>query len=84
MMQLVADSQENPPSSAPGGAALALRAPDVDEAWVDLIHHDPLVTIDKELLRSALRFAFESGDAGGLLGKAVDDAPITPSRWNPE
>jgi len=71
----------------PAGSAppkLALRAPDVDEEWVDLIHHEPLVTIDKELLRSALRFAFESGDAGGLLEQAVDDAPITPSRWDPQ
>ncbi len=71
------DSEPEP--SAP----LALRAPKVDEAWVDLIHHDPLVTVDVEVLRSALRFAFESGDAGGLLGKAVDDAPVTPSRWDP-
>jgi len=83
MMQLVADAQENAPVPT-GGTALALRAPETDEEWVDLIHHDPLVTLDKELLRSALRFAFESGDAGGLLGKAVDDAPITPSGWDPE
>jgi len=74
-----ADGQGDEPSST-----LALRAPDVDERWVDLIHHDPLVTVDVEVLRSALRFAFESGDAGGLLSKAVDEAPITPSRWNPE
>ena len=60
-----------------------MRAPEVDERWVDLIHHDPLVTIDVEILRSALRFAFESGDAGGLLAKAVDEAPITPSGWDP-
>ncbi|MBX3275899.1 MAG: DNA mismatch repair protein [Sandaracinaceae bacterium] len=60
-----------------------MRPPAHDEEWVDLIHHDPLVTIDVELLRSALRFAFESGDAGGLLGRAVDEAPITPSRWDP-
>ncbi len=75
-------------SAEPGGLArpgppLALRAPAGDEEWVDLIHHEPLVTVDVELLRSALRFAFESGDAGGLLGRAVDEAPITPSRWDP-
>lgn len=63
---------------------LAIRAPALDEEWVDLIHHDPLVTVDVETLRSALRFAFESGDAGGVLGRAVDDAPITPSRWSPD
>ncbi len=75
-------------SAEPGGvgpgAPIALRAPEGDEEWVDLIHHDPLITVDVELLRSALRFAFESGDAGGLLGRAVDEAPITPSRWEPE
>ncbi|HHH29740.1 MAG TPA: hypothetical protein ENK57_15535, partial [Polyangiaceae bacterium] len=65
------------------GSSLAVRAPDRDERWVDLIHHDPIVSVDVEVLRSALRFAFESGDAGGLLGKAVDDAPVTPSRWDP-
>ncbi|MCA9607001.1 MAG: hypothetical protein KC619_15445, partial [Myxococcales bacterium] len=72
------------PAGSGGASSLALRAPEGDEEWVDLIHHDPLVTIDVELLRSALRFAFESGDAGGLLGRAVDEAPITPSRWDPE
>lgn len=72
------------PEDTSESTALAMRAPAVDEEWVDLIHHDPRVTIDVELLRSALRFAFESGDAGGLLGRAVDEAPITPSGWDPE
>jgi DNA mismatch repair protein MutS2 len=63
---------------------LALRAPEEKEAWVDLLHHDPRVTVDVELLRQAVRFAFESGDAGGLLGKAVDDAPTAHSSWDPE
>lgn len=82
LMQLVAESSAQQADSPPP-TPLALRAPSVDEEWVDLIHHDPLVTIDVELLRSALRFAFESGDAGGLLGRAVDEAPITPSGWDP-
>lgn len=82
MMELVAGSQ-NQPSPEPR-PELSLRAPAVDEEWVDLIHHDPLVTLDVALLRNALRFAFESGDAGGLLAQAVDEAPITPSRWNPD
>lgn len=64
------------------GTALALRAPDAEERWVDLIHHEPWVTLDVDLLRHALRFAFESGDAGGLLGRAVDDAPTTESHWD--
>lgn len=78
---LVAEA-ERPPSQ--GGNALALRPPEEEEGWVDLIHHDPLVTVDVELLRQALRFAFESGDAGGLLGRAVDDAPTTRSGFIPE
>lgn len=78
---LVAEAEKRPSEE---GNALALRAPDEEEGWVDLIHHDPLVTVDVELLRQALRFAFESGDAGGLLGRAVDDAPTTRSRFIPE
>ncbi|MCC6876650.1 MAG: DNA mismatch repair protein [Sandaracinaceae bacterium] len=65
-------------------ATLALRTRETDDPWVDLVHHEPLVTADLELLRHALRFAFESGDAGGLLGRAVDDAPAAPSGWKPE
>ena len=81
-MRLVEQSEAEAadPYELPGGT---MRAPEVDERWVDLIHHEPLVTIDVEILRSALRFAFESGDAGGLLSKAVDEAPITPSGWDP-
>ena len=51
------------------------------DAWIDLIHHTPRVTVDVDLLRSAIRFAFESGDAGGLLRRAIDEAPIAPSRF---
>lgn len=69
---------------APERRAVALREVERAERWVDLVHHTPLVTIDVELLRSAVRFAFESGDAGGLLGKAVDEAPVAESRWDPE
>lgn len=65
------------------GTALALRPPEASESWVDLLHHEPLVTIDVELLRQAVRFAFESGDAGGLFLRAVDDAPTTTSGWDP-
>ncbi len=82
MMALVAEAKER--AAPEESTALALRAPDANEAWVDLIHDAPLVTVDVELLRQALRFAFESGDAGGLLERAVDDAPTTGSRWNPE
>lgn len=80
MRALVASREAEPP---PARAPLALRAPEAEEAWIDLIHHEPLVTVDVELLRHAVRFAFESGDAGGLLGRAVDDAPTTKSSWDP-
>lgn len=64
-------------------AALVPRFPNASERWVDLLHHEPRVTVDVELLRQAVRFAFESGDAGGLFLRAVDDAPTAPSGWNP-
>lgn len=80
MARLAAVSESPEPSDE--RMSLALRAPDDEERWVDLIHHDPWVTVDVELLRQALRFAFESGDAGGLLGRAVDDAPTTESHWD--
>src|SRR5262245_59852139 len=79
MRAIVSDSSRAE-EQAPKRAPLALRRPDAGQAWVDLIHHDSLVTVDVELLRQAVRFAFESGDAGGLLGRAVDDAPTKGSR----
>lgn len=67
--------------SAPGFAA---RPAVESETWVDLLHHVPHVTTDLELLRSAVRFGFESGDAGGLLTGAVDDAASVPSHFGRE
>lgn len=66
-------------AEAPEREPLALREVAKGELWVDLIHHQPRVTVDAPLLRSAIRFAFESGDAGGLLSVAVDEAPLAPS-----
>ncbi len=51
------------------------------DRWIDLIHHVPRVTVDIEVLRSAVRFAFESGDAGGLMRRSVEEAPIAPSAF---
>jgi len=55
-----------------------------EKGWIDLVHHEPLVPVAVDVLRRALRFAFESGDAGGLLSLAVDEAPIAPSTWDPD
>lgn len=55
-----------------------------DDAWVDLLHETPLAPTGIDVLRASLRFAFESGDAGGMLRAAVDRAPVAPSSWEPE
>jgi DNA mismatch repair protein MutS2 len=57
---------------------------DADASWIDLLHATPRIPIETELLRRALRFAFESGDAGGLLGLALERAPLSPSTWELE
>ncbi|HJL22655.1 MAG TPA: DNA mismatch repair protein, partial [Polyangiaceae bacterium LLY-WYZ-15_(1-7)] len=54
------------------------------EEWIDLIHHTPQLQGSTDRLRRALRFAFESGDAGGLLRLLVDQAPLSPSTWSRE
>lgn len=55
-----------------------------DDTWVDLLHDVPLAPRGIDVLRASLRFAFESGDAGGMLRAAVDRAPVAPSSWEPE
>lgn len=62
----------------------AVRPASESETWVDLLHHAPIVTTDLDLLRSAVRFGFESGDAGGLLTGAVDEAASSPSHFGTE
>lgn len=57
---------------------------DEHAAWVDLLHAEPIAPIATGRLRAALRFAFESGDAGGLLSLAVDEAPVAASDWDPD
>jgi DNA mismatch repair protein MutS2 len=81
LMARVTEASSQEPAPRP---ALSMRKAEHEEATVDLIHDEPRVTVDVELLRHAVRFAFESGDAGGLLSRAVDDAPITTSGWDPE
>ncbi len=56
---------------------------DAPVSWVDLLHAEPLASVATGRLRAALRFAFESGDAGGLLSLAVDDAPVAASDFEP-
>jgi DNA mismatch repair protein MutS2 len=50
---------------------------------VDLLHARPRVGVDADLLRQGLRFAIESGDAGGLFERCVRDAPVADSGWDP-
>lgn len=50
-----------------------------EDECVDLLHVRPLVTCDLEAMRAAMRFGFESGDAGGMLSRAVDRAALAES-----
>lgn len=63
--------------------AEAKPATEVHGQWVDLLHHTPLAPVATDALIEALRFAFESGDAGGMLGLTVDQAPVAKSNWDP-
>ena len=75
---------EAPTPPKPQGPAPGQRALPGEDTWVDLLHHTPLVPVGVDQLTGALRFAFESGDAGGMLRNAVDQAPVAPSTWSPE
>ena len=73
---------EAPREDAPREVAPGARA--TDDSWIDLLHDAPIAPVGIDVLRAALRFAFESGDAGGMLRAAVDRAPVAPSTWEPE
>ncbi|MEM9860128.1 MAG: DNA mismatch repair protein [Myxococcota bacterium] len=68
----LADESDAPRAFAPRAAP---------EGWLDLLHETPTLTADPQLLRSAMRFGFESGDAGGLLSAA---GGMGPSRFADE
>ncbi|MBX3248428.1 MAG: DNA mismatch repair protein [Myxococcales bacterium] len=82
LLRVTAPAPVTEPSEPPAPAAFRPATP--DDHWVDLLHAEPLVPVETEALRRALRFAFESGDAGGLLGLAHEQAPLAPSTWDPE
>lgn len=63
------------------GPEVGERCAPGEESWPDLLHERPLRPVDVELLRSSLRFAFESGDAGGALTGASERAPLAPSSF---
>lgn len=73
--------QGEEPEEASGRLSIVHARP--DEPVVDLLHRVPTRRVDTELLRQALRFAFEAGDAGGLFQRAVEEAPVAPSTWDP-
>lgn len=65
-------------------AELPLLEAAPEDPSVDLVHARPRVRVDVALLRQNLRFAFESGDAGGAFERAVTEAPIGASAFDPD
>lgn len=55
--------------------------PDHSAPYADILHDGPIAPADGEALRSAVRFAFETGDASGVVARAMDQAPPTESKW---
>lgn len=49
----------------------------------DLLHPEPIVTIDYEQTKLAITLAFASGVSGGLFGDALDRARVAPSSFEP-
>jgi DNA mismatch repair protein MutS2 len=52
-------------------------------AAIDLLNPEPAIVIDQERLKWALSFGFAGGDIGGLLGQAMQRAPVAASDWEP-
>jgi DNA mismatch repair protein MutS2 len=50
---------------------------------IDLLNPIPAVIIDKERLAWALDFGFVGGTTTGVLGRALSQAPIAASDWDP-
>lgn len=57
-------------------ASAALQPP-------DLLNVRPVVTVDAGRLDRALRFSFVAGTDGGVIGQAMDRAPIAASTFEP-
>ncbi len=78
-----AAERERGPSVQEQGVPPLVPKP-LTEGWVDVLHHTPLAVEGVEVLRQALRFAFESGDAGGLLELVVEEGKLAPSEFDPD
>ena len=50
---------------------------------IDLLNPVPAIIIDKERIAWALDFGFVGGTTTGVLGRALSQAPIAASDWDP-
>ena len=66
------------------GPRVGERCVEGEACWPDLLHDTPLRSVGVEHLRASLRFAFESGDAGGALKAASEHAPVAASTFQSE
>lgn len=78
-------------ATAGGRAPIPARLPPIDSAppagappYPDLLNPVPTLTVDAQALGGVLAFAFIAGDDGGVLGSALDNAPIAASTFSPD
>jgi DNA mismatch repair protein MutS2 len=72
-----------PPLSVPPIGPAQRVAPERVLDAIDLLNPEPALLIDQERLSWALGFGFAGGDIGGLLGQALQRAPVAASDWEP-
>jgi DNA mismatch repair protein MutS2 len=84
-------AEAEPDEPAPlGRAPVPMRLPPIASQapsatpLPDLLNPIPTQTLDAARLVRVLNFAFVSGDDGGVLASALDDAPIAHSDFDPE
>jgi DNA mismatch repair protein MutS2 len=53
------------------------------DAFPDLLHPEPMVSLDEAPLLAALRFSFIAEDDSGAVEAALDRAALAPSRFEP-
>ena len=70
-----------PPLSVPPIGPAQQRSAERAHEAIDLLNPEPAVLIDQERLRWALSFGFAGGDIGGLLGQALQRAPVAATDW---
>ena len=82
------ESEEIPRIQAPltvDPVGPAQRVPaDQPLAAIDLLNPEPAVILDVERIDWALSFGFAGGDITGLLGLALQRAPVAASDFQPE